>query len=85
VISEDDVQNRKPDPEPYLLALKKFNSKAGNTIAIDDNPLGIASAKEAGLKCIAVPNDFTKEGDFGRADLTLNSLKEINEKVIQQL
>lgn len=50
-IGFEDVRKPKPDPEPYLLALKKFNIvQPFKAIAIEDSQVGIASALSAGLK-----------------------------------
>jgi len=35
-------------------------------------------AKTAGMKCIAVPNYFTKKQDFSKADLIVESLEKVN-------
>lgn len=82
IISHDSLKNYKPHPEPYALAAKKFNSPPSNVIAIEDNPIGVESAKAADLKCIAVPNSITKELDFSKADLIVKSLKEIRTDTI---
>ncbi|MEM4461043.1 MAG: HAD family phosphatase, partial [Nanopusillaceae archaeon] len=34
IITSDDVKNTKPDPEPYILAVKKLNLLAGECLAI---------------------------------------------------
>lgn len=62
-----DVQNGKPHPEPYLKALKKLKIKARHAVVIENAPFGIASAKAAGLKCLALetslPAKFLKQAD----------------------
>jgi len=67
VICGCDVQNGKPHPEPYLKALTKLKVFSNDTIAIENAPFGIRSAKRAGLKCLAVttslPKEYLKEAD----------------------
>jgi len=62
-----DVQNGKPHPEPYLTALKKLNIQASQALVIENAPFGIASAKAAGLKCVALetslPKKYLKQAD----------------------
>ena len=50
---------------------------AAEGIAIEDSPNGVAAAKAAGLACVAVPNQVTRELDLGAADLVVESLGEL--------
>lgn len=62
-LSSDDVQNPKPDPEIYLTAMQKLASQPQQTLVLEDNHNGIASAKAAGAHCmeIAQVEDVTYE------------------------
>jgi HAD superfamily hydrolase (TIGR01509 family) len=67
----------KPDPAVYLAALQGLQVDAPEAIALEDSPLGIRSAKAAGLFCIAVPNILTSLLDLSQADFRLESLVEM--------
>jgi HAD superfamily hydrolase (TIGR01509 family) len=54
----DEVGHPKPHPDPYLTALSQLGVQAGDSVAIEDSPLGIASAEAAGCAVIAVPGDI---------------------------
>jgi beta-phosphoglucomutase len=54
VVGKEDVKEVKPAPEAYELALKKLRITAKSAIAIEDSPSGVASARAAGLRVIAV-------------------------------
>lgn len=54
VVSGNDVQQCKPHPEPYLTALKKSGLKPGEVIVIENAPLGIQSARAAGIFTVAI-------------------------------
>lgn len=54
MVTAYDVTNGKPDPEPYLQGLKKAEVEACNAIVVENAPLGIESAKAAGIFTIAV-------------------------------
>ncbi len=60
IVSADDVTRGKPDPEGYLLALERLNAtmdapvKPGQALAFEDSALGVAAARAAGLRCVAV-------------------------------
>ena len=54
IVTADDVEQGKPHPEGYLLALERLGVDAGAAIALEDTEAGVASAKDAGLRCLAV-------------------------------
>jgi len=74
----DHVEQVKPDPALYRLALEGLGLGPENAIAFEDSPNGILAAKRAGLFCVAVPNDATRELALDAADLRLESLREIS-------
>ena len=54
IVSSFDVKNGKPNPEPYLTAIKKGLLQPDEAIVVENAPLGIESAHSAGLFVIAV-------------------------------
>lgn len=82
IVSGDDVKKGKPDPETYIVAAKKIKLSPEECIVLEDATKGIAAAKAAGCKCIAVRNPHTPKQDLSRADLILESLQEIKIKTI---
>ena len=54
IISGRDVKYCKPHPEPYLSALHKSGFQSHEVIVIENAPLGIQSAKAAGIFTIAI-------------------------------
>jgi HAD superfamily hydrolase (TIGR01509 family) len=56
VVSGDDVENSKPDPEPYLRAATLLGVDPSQCIAIEDSRPGVASAVAAGAVTIGVPH-----------------------------
>jgi len=73
----DDVPRAKPAPDLYLAALELLAVAPTEAIAIEDSPHGVASAKAAGLYCLAVPNDVTRALCFDDADLVIQSLEHL--------
>lgn len=67
----------KPAPDTYLRAARKLKVDPKECVALEDSETGVTSAKGAGMKVIAVPNKYTKSHNFSKADLIVNSLKEI--------
>ena len=56
VVTADDVVNGKPAPDGYLLALRRLDGglRPSDVVAFEDTQAGVASAKAAGLRCLAV-------------------------------
>jgi beta-phosphoglucomutase len=55
VVTGNDVKEGKPSPEPYLKAVRMLNAAKDECIVIENAPLGVESAKRAGLFCIGIP------------------------------
>jgi beta-phosphoglucomutase len=69
VVSADDIREGKPDPESYLCALELLDDdiRAGEVLVLEDTEAGIASAKAAGMRCVAVLGTLKPER-LGAAD-----------------
>ena len=61
VVSAESVQRGKPDPEGYLRALDLLGLPATQAAALEDSPPGIAAAKAAGLRCVALLGTVSAE------------------------
>ncbi len=75
-VTGDRVKHGKPHPEPYLKAAQRLKLKPAECVVVENAPLGIRSAKSAGMFCIAVstslPAPYLKE-----ADVIVERLEEI--------
>jgi HAD superfamily hydrolase (TIGR01509 family) len=85
VIGGDMVKQRKPDPEIYLKAQQTLGVSPRECIAFEDSEHGLNSAKNAGMYGVAIPNEFTLNHNFVRADLILTSLTEMDDEKIATL
>jgi HAD superfamily hydrolase (TIGR01509 family) len=63
VVAADDVSAGKPDPAGYLRALELLDGglSPSDVVVFEDTEAGIASAKAAGMRCIAVLGTLTPE------------------------
>lgn len=77
ITTRDDVIKPKPDPEPYLIALKKLNLSPHQTIVIEDSTLGIQAGKAAGIFTIGIKDPFNRSADISAADKELNNITEL--------
>jgi HAD superfamily hydrolase (TIGR01509 family) len=69
IVTADDVDRRKPAPDVYLEALRRLGAKPERSIAIEDSAPGIAAARAAGMKTVAIPHWLTERHDLSAADL----------------
>jgi HAD superfamily hydrolase (TIGR01509 family) len=74
----DDVTNTKPDPELYLSVCACLGVAPREAVALEDSANGIAAAKAAGMRCVAIPNQMTVGLDLSAADLRLDSLGDVS-------
>ena len=72
IVGGDEVEERKPDPGAHLMAVEGLGVPASAAPAIEDSEIGLQAAKAAGLECVVVVNDYTREQDFREADLVLD-------------
>ena len=78
VLTADDVEKTKPHPALYLAAVNALGVEPGEAIAFEDSRHGVLAAKAAGLWCVAVPANLTKNMDLSEADIVLASLAELS-------
>ena len=62
VLTREDVQKPKPDPEIYLLAAKRFELPPQEMLVVEDSPNGVRAAVAAGINVIAFATPFTVKG-----------------------
>ena len=62
----DEVDHPKPAPDPYRRAARLLDAAVADCVAIEDSPLGIASAEAAGCVVLAVPSEVPLEPAPGR-------------------
>ena len=69
IVSGDDVPRRKPAPDVYLEAARRLAVDPAAAVAIEDSSTGIAAARAAGMKTVAIPHWLTAGHDLRAADL----------------
>ena len=84
IISADQVERSKPDPETYERVLFLLRQAPGgealeprNCAVIEDTPAGIEAATAAGLYCIGVTHSYPA-ASLPRLDHVVESLEELN-------
>lgn len=74
VVDSTQVQDSKPDPRAYALALNTLAEQADDCVAIEDNLTGMQAAQAAGLTCVAFPGTNNAGHDFTAAHRVVDHL-----------
>jgi HAD superfamily hydrolase (TIGR01509 family) len=69
IVGKEDVKAVKPDPECYRLALRRLKVAAADAVALEDSPTGLAAARGAKLRVLAVghrrpPGDWVGKAEY---------------------
>ena len=78
IVGADDVERGKPAPDPYLAATAALHADPTRCLAFEDSAAGIASAKAAGLRVVAVRTPYTARDASLMADVVVASLAEVD-------
>jgi HAD superfamily hydrolase (TIGR01509 family) len=54
-----EVLHKKPDPEIFLLAIRRLELTPGECLVVEDAPNGIRAGKSAGAKCLGLTTSFS--------------------------
>lgn len=76
IVTSDIVEDKKPSPAAYQLALAELGLKPENCVAIEDTYNGNKAAIDAQLKTIITTHLYTLDDDFSRAALVIDQLGE---------
>lgn len=78
IVCGEDVSAKKPDPEAYLIALKRLNMPAAECCAIEDSRNGLLAARAAGLEVAVVRSEFFADENFSEATRLVDELHELS-------
>lgn len=76
LVTGDDLKKGKPNPEGYLKAAGKLNLAPGQCLVVENAPLGIQAARNAGMKVVALTTTL-KRRQLAGADFYSSSLAEL--------
>jgi HAD superfamily hydrolase (TIGR01509 family) len=78
-VSSEEVARGKPAPDVYLEAARRLGVAPERCAAVEDSHAGIRSAKEAGMRVIAIPNaSYPPDAEaLALADVALESLEQL--------
>jgi sugar-phosphatase len=76
LVTADDVARGKPAPDPYLLAAARLGVDPARCVVVEDAPSGIASARAAGARVVAVASTNPPSA-LAAADVVLARLADL--------
>jgi beta-phosphoglucomutase len=77
IVFGQEVSESKPSSQIYLLAASRLQAAPSDCVVIEDSPLGVKSAKTAGMKCLAVTNTHRRQ-NLKEADMVVDSLQNVD-------
>lgn len=90
IVSAEEVKRGKPDPQGFLLALKKLNQRRVQPIApercvvIEDSHWGLKAARAAHMRSVAVTNTY-EAGQLKEADKVVARLSDVTLEELRRL
>jgi len=81
IVSAEDVQHGKPDPEVYLTAASRVGVPPGRCIVVEDAVAGIEGSRRAGMRSIGV----SRNGHPLAADVVVQSLDLLSAEAFDEL
>jgi beta-phosphoglucomutase len=84
IVAAGDTDLTKPAPDPYLRAAEMHGVPPAECAAIEDSHWGLQSAREAGMRTIAVSHTYPRSS-LTDAHLVVDSLDELTVAAIQAL
>jgi beta-phosphoglucomutase len=85
VVTGRDVKRSKPDPECFLLAAERISVPPERCVVFEDAPAGIAAAKAAGMRCIAITSKGHTVERQREADLVFPTVKTVTVAAVRAL
>jgi beta-phosphoglucomutase len=76
IITGDEVSRAKPFPDSYLIAARQLQVKPVECMVVENAPLGIEAAKNAGMYCVAIETTLGREY-LSSADCVLQSIRDL--------
>lgn len=82
ITSSHEVERGKPEPDVFFLTAERLGVSPENCVVIEDGINGMIAAKKAGMKCVALVKDKTKNYP---ADLIVEDLRIVSFEMLSSL
>jgi HAD superfamily hydrolase (TIGR01509 family) len=85
VATFETVPRPKPAPDVFLHAARELGVEPSRCVVLEDAEKGVVAAHAAGMKCVAVPNEHTRDNDFSKATVLVESLVGVTPETLEAL
>ena len=85
IVSGLDVARVKPAPDIFLETANRLGVAPAECAVLEDAEKGVLAAHAAGMRCVAVPNDYTRQHDFSKASHICLSLNDVTVNLLRDL
>lgn len=72
IVTGNEVENSKPAPDIFLKAAERLGLSPEECFVVEDGPIGVAAAKNAKMKCVAITETHTAD-KLHQADVVIHS------------
>lgn len=84
IVSADDVEISKPDPETFVKAAEILGVKPAECVVFEDAPKGVEAAQNANMACVVLTTMHEKE-EFSAYKNIIAFVKDYNDPILQTL
>jgi beta-phosphoglucomutase len=84
IVSAEDVEISKPNPETFLKAARLLHSVPADCLVFEDAPKGVEAARNAGIPCVVLTTLHSRE-DFPITDHVVAFIRDYNDPFIAGL
>lgn len=87
MVTARDVKHGKPNPEPYLMGLRKLGVQPGEAVVVENAPLGVKAGRAAGVFTIAVNTGILSRSDLeaAGANLVLDNMLQLKDTLAEMI
>ena len=84
VVSADDVETSKPNPETFLKAARLLNTRPSDCLIFEDAPKGVEAAENAGIPCVVLTT-LHNRNEFPTSDHIIQFIKDYTDSFVLSL
>jgi mannitol-1-/sugar-/sorbitol-6-phosphatase len=81
LVTADDTERGKPDPQPFLLAAEKLGFAPARCVVFEDAPAGLAAARAAGMQAVALTTTVDRS-ELAAADVVVQDLSSVSVRAV---
>lgn len=83
IVTGEEVHNSKPAPDIFLKAAERLGLQPEECMVVEDGPVGVAAAKSAGMKCLAITATHPAE-KLQQADVVIDTYEDADVREIME-